>query len=154
MVCGPHRDASNAAAAVCLDYVDGNFDINKGGHLILHEARRIVKLRLGGIAVFPSAVVSHENIPIGPGETRFSITGYLAGGLRRYLAAGGKTLTEWMHADPVAATLHAEGGESRWAAGCARFKTPAELVGYWQAKAADPPANPSGPSSWAVVPVV
>lgn len=45
VVCKPHRDASNEGAAVCLDYIDGDNNIDQGGHLILHEARRIVKLR-------------------------------------------------------------------------------------------------------------
>ncbi|KAG9014681.1 hypothetical protein FRB90_005209 [Tulasnella sp. 427] len=135
--CKPHRDASNEGAAVCLDYIDGTFDINKGGHLVLHEARRIVKLRLGGIIIFPSAVITHENIPIGLDETRFSLTGYLAGGIRRYLAAGGQTLGEWRLRDPVGAAAHDEGGEDRWITGCARFKSPAELVRYWTARSTE-----------------
>lgn len=143
VVCKPHRDASNDAAGICLDYVDGDYDVHQGGHLILHEARRIVKLRLGGIILFPSAIITHENLPLRPDETRFSITGYIAGGLRRYLAAGGKTLTEWRRADPLAAATHDQQGQGRWISGCARFKTPTELVEYWKSRSAGMPAEPS-----------
>ncbi|KIO27207.1 hypothetical protein M407DRAFT_42561, partial [Tulasnella calospora MUT 4182] len=55
----------------------------------------IVRVHPGGIIIFPSAVVTHETIPIKPHETRFSVTGYVAGGVQRYLDAGGRTLIEW-----------------------------------------------------------
>ncbi|KIO20517.1 hypothetical protein M407DRAFT_220514 [Tulasnella calospora MUT 4182] len=139
VVCLPHRDSGNRAAGICADYVDGEYDDDMGGHLVFHEARRIIKLRKGGVALFPSAIVTHENIDIGPDERRFSITGYFPGGIDRFLAAGGRTLTEWKRLDPAAAALHesqAEGA-SRWESGCAQFKTPAELVQFWQARATE-----------------
>ncbi|KAG9043129.1 hypothetical protein FS837_009970 [Tulasnella sp. UAMH 9824] len=134
VVCDSHRDASNEAAGICLDYVDGPFNTDEGGHLVFHEARRIVKLRKGGVILFPSAIVTHDNIDIGPTESRFSITGYVPGGVRRYLEAGGRTLKEWVACDPEAASVHDAGGSSRWLLGCARFKTAAELIRFWQAQ--------------------
>lgn len=132
VVCDPHRDSSNEAAGVCLDYVDGPFDPNKGGHLVFHEARHIVKLRKGGVILFPSAVVTHENIEIDINETRFSITGYFPGGIRRYLEAGGRTLTAWRTENPDEADAHESDGTSRWELGCARFRTAPALIKFWQ----------------------
>lgn len=137
VVCDSHRDASNEAAGICLDYVDGPFNADEGGHLVFHEARRIVKLRKGGVILFPSAIVTHENIDIGPTESRFSITGYVPGGVRRYLEAGGRTLKDWVACDPKAASAHEASGSSRWLLGCARFKTAAELIHFWQAQSTD-----------------
>lgn len=132
VVCDPHRDAGDEAAGVSLNYVDGPFDPDLGGHLIFHEARRIVKLRKGGAILFPSAIVTHENIDVGPEESRFSLTGYFPGGLRRYLEAGGRTMTEWEVADAGGAAAHQALGPTRWELGCARFKTVAELIQIWQ----------------------
>lgn len=88
-------------------------------------------MRQGGVAIFPSAVVTHETIPVKPHETRFSITGYIAGAVRRYLDAGGRTLIQWRAADPEGAARSAQGGELRWKSGCHRFKTPMELISFW-----------------------
>ncbi|KIO27621.1 hypothetical protein M407DRAFT_23186 [Tulasnella calospora MUT 4182] len=136
VVCGPPRDSSNEAAAVCLDYVDGPFDPSKGGHLVFHEARRVVKLRKGGVILFPSAVVTHENIDIGTDESRFSITGYFPGGIRRYLEAGGHTLAAWKDEKQGEADVHESEGTSRWDLGCARFRTASALIRFWQERAA------------------
>ncbi|KIO19114.1 hypothetical protein M407DRAFT_37201, partial [Tulasnella calospora MUT 4182] len=127
VVCDSHRDASNEAAGICLDYVDGPYDPSTGGHLVFHEARRIVKLRKGGIILFPSAIITHENIDIGADEARFSITGYFPGGIRRYLEAGGRTIAEWKADKPDQVDAHESGGSSRWEVGCARFKTASAL---------------------------
>lgn len=135
MVCLPHRDASNEAAAVCLDYVDGPYNPDTGGHLVFHEARRIIKLRRGGAILFPSAIITHENIDIAPTESRFSITAYLAGALSRYLAAGGRTLGEWKVVDAKAAANHEAAGSFRWETGCAKFKSTKQLTQYWEQRA-------------------
>lgn len=79
-------------------------------------------MRQGGITVFPSAVVTHETIPIKPHETRFSITGYMAGADRRYLDAADRTLIEWRAADAEGAAKSAQGGDLSCKSGCRRFK--------------------------------
>ncbi|KIO24581.1 hypothetical protein M407DRAFT_76742, partial [Tulasnella calospora MUT 4182] len=136
VVCDPHRDSGNEAAGVCLDYVDGPFDPTEGGHLVFHEAHRIIKLRKGGVILFPSAVVTHENIDIGANENRFSITGYFPGGIRRYLESGGRTLAAWKAENPGEVDTHESEGTSRWELGCARFRTAPSLIQYWQECAA------------------
>lgn len=134
MDCLSHRDSSNIDSGICLDYIDGDYNPSTGGHLVFHEARRIVRVRPGGIVIFPSAAVTHETIPIKPHETRFSITGYMAGAIQRYLDAGGRTLTVWREVDPEGAARSAERGEERWNSGCERFKTASALVSFWSSR--------------------
>lgn len=139
MICRAHRDVGNVAPAICLDYVDGPFDRDAGGHIVLHEALRIVKLRPGGIILFPSAAVTHETIPIALDEVRFSITAYLAGLIQCYLDAGGRTLKEWAKVDAEEAGRHEEGGPARWDEGCKKFMTSAELITYWESRSKETP---------------
>lgn len=82
--------------------------------------------------LFPSAVITHENIPVQPGETRFSITGYSAGGLWRYADQGMKRQRDWVAKDPAAVDWHCQLGHQRWIDGCAMFLTVEELWHYWQ----------------------
>lgn len=131
-VCGNHRDYPNLIYGLCLNIVGGKFRGDKGGHLILHELKVFVRLKPGRMILFPSAAISHENIPIQPGETRFSITAYSAGGLWRYADQGMKRRKDWEAEDPDAVELHCSLGRQRWADGCAMFKTPEELWAQWQ----------------------
>lgn len=119
--------------------MDGPFDRDAGGHIVLHEALRIVKLCPGGIILFPSAAVTHETIPIALDEVRFSITAYLAGLIQCYLDARGRTLKEWAKVDPKEAEQHGEGGMARWDEGCGKFMTSAELITYWESRSKEMP---------------
>lgn len=100
--------------------------------MILHEAKLIVKLSAGRLILFPSACITHQNVPIGVGETRWSITAYSAGGLWRFRAQGMRTEEAFVAADPIGAAQHKAGGGYRWEVGCAMFKTLAELEKYWE----------------------
>lgn len=135
-VSGRHRDQPNLVTGFCLDIVGGKFKGDKGGHLILHELKVFVRLKPGRMILFPSAIITHENIPIQPGETRFSITGYSAGGLWRYADQGMKRRRDWEAEDPDAVEALCSLGGQRWADGCAMFKTVDELWKYWQPKEA------------------
>lgn len=66
--CSDHVDWPNLVYGICLDAVLGSFESSKGGHLILHEAKQVLKLGPGRIVLFPSACITHENIPIDEGE--------------------------------------------------------------------------------------
>ena len=71
-----HVDGSNLAAGLCVVSPYGKFDWKKGGHLILHELKVVLALPPGSIAIFPSALISHENVPIGIDEERRVFTAY------------------------------------------------------------------------------
>lgn len=133
-VCWPHRDQLNLIWGICLDWILGHFDPSKGGHLILHEAMQILELGPGRIVLFPSAGMTHENTPVAPGETRYSVTGYAAGGFWRWIAQGFMTQTEWIHQYPEEAAQHEAENEKRWIDGCNLFKTIDELLLIWASK--------------------
>lgn len=126
-VCWPHRDSANAVGHLCLNGPNGLYNWVTGGHLVLHEAELVIQLRPGDLILFPSALVTHENIPIGEGETRFSITAYSAGGLQRFLAQGMRTQGEWAAVDPAGKQAHDEKDEARWEEAWRQFKTYREL---------------------------
>lgn len=69
--------------------------------------------------------------PYFSGETRYSVTGYSAGGLWRYVAQGHRTRKAWENVDLDEAVAHDAGGALRWDFGCAMFKTIQELQVIW-----------------------
>jgi hypothetical protein len=75
-ICNVHVDALNLSTGLCLVIPLGNFDPRKGGHLILHELRLFLELPPGSIVLFPSAIISHENVTISDGESRRAFTGF------------------------------------------------------------------------------
>lgn len=84
----------------------------------------IVEMGPGDIIFIPSALVTHENIPIGEGEWRRSVVYYSAGGLFRWAAAGYKTHVQWRAENPAAYKQHLEEGEKRWEEGWNKFSPP------------------------------
>ncbi|KAG8915032.1 hypothetical protein FRC00_008548 [Tulasnella sp. 408] len=127
-VCGPHRDSPNDAAGACLDYILGKFNHRAGGHLVLHEARRVLSLEPGRALLFPSALITHETIPIAQSEWRSGVTGYAPGGLWRFANQGFQRRWEWegRATGPELAQHDAE-GTLRWQEGLQRFMTIEEL---------------------------
>lgn len=120
-VCRSHRDIKNLAYGLCAIMVLGDFDHRRGGHLILHELKLVVEMRPGDIIFIPSAVVTHENVPIAEEETRQSWVFYSAGGLFRWTAAGCRTHIAWGADDKVGLEAHKAEGEARWTAGWELF---------------------------------
>ncbi|KIY62017.1 hypothetical protein CYLTODRAFT_362105, partial [Cylindrobasidium torrendii FP15055 ss-10] len=87
----PHRDPSNKPDNWCDITAAGNFDHKLGGKLVLVEPKLIIEIPAGVTVFIPSALITHYNLPIAPGETRYSITQYSAGGLFRWVNNGFKT---------------------------------------------------------------
>ncbi|KAJ3933653.1 MAG: hypothetical protein NXY57DRAFT_891658 [Lentinula lateritia] len=81
---GRHRDAGNTAHGWCSDTALGNFDADKGGHLVLWDLKLIIRFPAGATILFPSALITHSNLPIQTHETRYSIIQYSSGGLFRW----------------------------------------------------------------------
>jgi len=130
-VCNPHQDSGNIASGICVDHAFGLFDSTEGGHLVLHKPHLVIRLHPGATVLFPSAVITHENILIHDHEQRMSLTMYSAGGLFRFLEQDSQTKSKWQNQDPDSAALHDSLGESRWAAGWKTFMTIEELYEYW-----------------------
>lgn len=79
-VCCGHKHSGDPSTGIGANTSLGAFNGAKGGHLVLHEARLVVQLNPGETLLFPTALFTHENIGIGPGEERFSLAAYTPGG--------------------------------------------------------------------------
>ncbi|KAG9041182.1 hypothetical protein FS837_012638 [Tulasnella sp. UAMH 9824] len=124
-VCWPHQDSKNLSSGVCLILVLGSFNHRYGGHIVLHEARIIVEMKPGDALFLPSAVITHENIPIQAEETRYSLVFYSAGGLFRWKDCGSQTNKAFEAQDKEAFAAHFSEAKAqeRWKAGLDGFPT-------------------------------
>lgn len=139
-VCENHKDIKNKApGGLCVVQGLGLFDSRRGGHLVLHELQVIVEMRAGDIIFFPSAVISHETIPISVEERRYSLVWYSAGGLFHWRDAGGRSLKLWARKFSAEHAKHQDMGDRRWIDGWRNFSTLADLVSR-----ASPKAKPAG----------
>jgi hypothetical protein len=83
-----HRDSQNAPGVPCSITALGDFDPTRGGHLILFDYGLVIEFPPGSTAQILSGCVRHGNTQILPGEKRFSMIQYMAGGLWRHVAYG------------------------------------------------------------------
>ncbi|KIY47710.1 hypothetical protein FISHEDRAFT_44764 [Fistulina hepatica ATCC 64428] len=123
-----HRDFLNLPFGWCCITALGRFDYKKGGHLVLWELGLIIEFPPGATILIPSAIIEHSNIRILPGETRYSLTQYTAGGLFRWVE------NDFQTQDMQREGLDEEGlrrvqqkNERRWADGLSYFSTLDEL---------------------------
>ncbi|TFK59938.1 hypothetical protein BDN72DRAFT_780067, partial [Pluteus cervinus] len=86
-----HTDASNVGYGLCALASLGRFDHRKGGHLVLFDMGLMVPFPPGAVALLPSGILRHGNTTLQPGEERYSIAQYCAGGLLRWVDYGFKT---------------------------------------------------------------
>ncbi|KAK7026682.1 hypothetical protein VNI00_015555 [Paramarasmius palmivorus] len=86
-----HTDFGNWAPGWCCVTAIGEFDPDQGGQLILWNVGLRIRFPPGCSILFPSAVITHSNEPIRPGEKRYSIVEYSAGGLFRWVYNGFQT---------------------------------------------------------------
>ncbi|KAF9024873.1 hypothetical protein BDP27DRAFT_1248575, partial [Rhodocollybia butyracea] len=77
----PHLDAGNLVHSWCSDTALGEYDPDKGGHLILWPFKLAIHFPPGFTILFPSALITHLNISILPHKQRCSIVQYSASGL-------------------------------------------------------------------------
>lgn len=87
-ICNVHVDGCNLAGGICLVSPYGVFDHQNGGHLILHELKLALSLPPGSFILFPSALVSHENVPIAEHEERRAFTAFSPGALFQWVEEG------------------------------------------------------------------
>ncbi|KAJ7614314.1 hypothetical protein B0H17DRAFT_1164779 [Mycena rosella] len=81
----PHLDFGNLSWGWCAITALGWFDLDVGGHLILWDLKLVIRFPPGSTIMIPSAICRHSNVPVGPEETRFSLTRYTAGGLFKWI---------------------------------------------------------------------
>ncbi|KAI0058847.1 hypothetical protein BV25DRAFT_1809990, partial [Artomyces pyxidatus] len=87
-VCVDHNDCSNYPSLPCAITALGAFDPDLGGHLYMWDLKLKIRFPPGSTILLSSAGIRHGNVPIRPGETRYSFTQYCPGGLRRWVRHG------------------------------------------------------------------
>ncbi|KAJ7765191.1 hypothetical protein B0H16DRAFT_1454371 [Mycena metata] len=81
----PHIDFGNLAWGWCAITAPGNFNPDRGGHLVLWDLKLIIRFPPGSTSLLPSAILCHSNLKIGPNETRFSFTQFTPAGIFRWV---------------------------------------------------------------------
>lgn len=84
----PHKDMQNFAKGLCSVTSFGNYNPNKGGHLILWDLGIVIEFPPYSTILIPSAIIEHSNTCVQDGETRQSITQYISSGLLAWRANG------------------------------------------------------------------
>ncbi|KAF6742283.1 hypothetical protein DFP72DRAFT_781793, partial [Ephemerocybe angulata] len=90
-VTAQHRDCMNLPGGFCAITALGTFDAKLGGQLVIEELGLVIDFPAGSTILLPSAVLTHSNTAIQPGETRVSFTQYSSGALFRYADNGYRT---------------------------------------------------------------
>jgi hypothetical protein len=83
--CHMYIDGCNLAGGLCLISPYEKYDWQKGGHLILHEPKVALALPQGSFVFIPSALISHESVPIMPEEERCAFTAFSPAGLFQWV---------------------------------------------------------------------
>ncbi|KAJ7450906.1 hypothetical protein FB451DRAFT_1146267 [Mycena latifolia] len=116
-----HLDYHNNPFGWCGITSAGDFNPKTSAHLYLKQLKLVIEFPSGASSLIPSAIIDHGNTPLGPGETRCSITQYAAGGLFRYVRYGCKTAKELLAQSggrQMKASLDGAPGErARWGLG-------------------------------------
>lgn len=131
VVCNGHRDHLNWAVGGCVITAAGNFDYQKGGHLVLVEPKKILEFPPGCSVIIQSACLTHGNLPIGKDEKRVSMTQYTAGGLFRFVEYGFRTAKKFEKEDKKGKALLDEQRWERWENGMGLYSTVEELKAMW-----------------------
>lgn len=90
-VCFEHKDFANLAFGMCAITALGEFNHERGGHLVLWECGLVIEFPAGATVLIPSAIITHSNVVVGDDEHRYSVTQYTAGGIFRWVENGFKT---------------------------------------------------------------
>ena len=92
----PHRDWANLSWGWCSISLLGDFNPEKGGHLVLWDLRLVIQFPPASSITIPFAMVWHSNIPISSGEMWYSITQYSASALLCWVDNGFIKDSDWL----------------------------------------------------------
>jgi hypothetical protein len=90
----PHKDLKNLSWGLCAITSLGNYNPEEGGHIVLWELKLVIEFPPYSTILIPSALITHGNTAVQPGETRRSITQYNSSGLFGWTAHGNMQFTQ------------------------------------------------------------
>ncbi|KAJ7818597.1 hypothetical protein B0H14DRAFT_2373062, partial [Mycena olivaceomarginata] len=120
----PHLDFANLAWGWCAITALGDFDPDRGGHLILWDLKLIIRFPPGSTILIPSALIRHSNTSIQAHETRFSFTQYTSAGIFRFVDNGFKSdqLVNDLGISAAERAERLEARKTRWAEGLKMYR--------------------------------
>ncbi|KAL8276485.1 hypothetical protein RQP46_011135 [Phenoliferia psychrophenolica] len=92
-----HADTANRLFGLCASLTQKLKSLRhqRGGHLVLNEARVVIELAPGDLLLFPSAMFTHWNIPLSEAtDSRNSVAWWSSGSLFLVQELGGRTLSQ------------------------------------------------------------
>ncbi|KAJ3869259.1 hypothetical protein EV359DRAFT_76816 [Lentinula novae-zelandiae] len=133
---GQYCNAGNTAHGWCADTSLGKFDPDKGGHLVLWDLKLIIRFPPSATVLLPSALITHSNLPVQSGETRYSIIQYSSGGLFRWCYNGWCSDKAFLStANPNQLRQREHDRTRRWQLNLQKFTQWSDLLeGDWQGK--------------------
>jgi hypothetical protein len=121
----PHKDSGNLLYGLCVIFVAGDHQADRGGHLVLKEPRMVMELEAGDMVILPSALVTHWNTELTGDTVRRSIVFWTCGNSVRYYAMGKRLLKNLSVEERKEEELKAK---EEWRVGLQRFHTLHELL--------------------------
>ncbi len=116
-----HVDSMNLSYGFIAVTSLGNFDPQKGGHIILETLSLVIEFPPGSTIVFPSSIIRHGNVSIAEYESRYSFTQFIPGGLFRYVDYDFSLKKELEVKDKNSYTKKREEEKGNWAKGVELF---------------------------------
>ena len=124
----PHTDHNNLAQGWCSITPLGTFDPMLGGHLVLWDFGVAIQFPPGATALIPSALITHSNTKVQPGEVRYSIVQYASDRIFQWANNSNSTNTAWLkQATPQDMEARMKEQERRWRDAAASYSTLQEL---------------------------
>lgn len=118
----PHTDDANRPDGLCAITGLGPYDHRKGGQIVLLEARVVIEFPSGSTVYIPSAISTHYNLPVQPGDKRYSVTQYTGGGIFRWVNNGFMSDKSWYEqATPAEKLERGRQNAKRWYHGLRLF---------------------------------
>ena len=125
----PHTDHNNLAQGWCSITPLGAFNPELGGHLVLWDFGVAIQFPPGTTALIPSALITHSNTTLQPGEVRYSIVQYASGRIFRWANNGNATDAAWLkQATPQDMEERMKEQDRRWEGAAACYSTLQELL--------------------------
>jgi hypothetical protein len=130
----PHVDSANLCFGWCSITALGNFDPTRGGHLILWDLGIYIRFPPGSTILIPSALLVHSNVPISPGEERYSFVQYSSAGLFRWVENGFQSDVSFdSHATASQRSKRNDERQGRWGSGLRMFSKWVDIqAGNWK----------------------
>lgn len=123
-----HVDCQNCPFGWCTITSLGEFNGEKGGHIVLWDLKIVVEFPAGTCVCLPSALITHSNIPISKSESRMSFTQYCSGEIFRHIENGFRTDRSLRENDPAILLFRKEIRKTRIQDGYMMFSKLDDLI--------------------------